>query len=179
MALGPANTKESTPRVPIRSCVADLRTTAAPTPKRIVGDSSASSSGPARENRRDHFRRISELMTESSSAGCRRPAVQCPWPSLSPGRPFSRSGLGRAERRFWQHPRRLSAFRAACLWPSPFSYRAGPVRQLSCPKPGIGGSWTCGEPKRRVFGQAAQVSRLCGHLKAQNLANLPTHRPAC
>ena len=87
-------------------------------PERRLGDRSASSSSPARENRRDHFRRISKWRTQGSLAVRRRPAVRSPCQPLSPGRLCSRNTAGRAGRRFWQHPRRLAAFRASYLWPS-------------------------------------------------------------
>lgn len=76
-----------------------------PRPERDFGDRSASSSSPARENRRDHFRKINEVRTQGSLAVRRRPAVRSPCQCLSPGRSCSRNTAGRAGRRFWQHPR--------------------------------------------------------------------------
>ena len=60
-------------------------------PERDFGDRSASSSRPARENRRDQFRRISESRTQGSLAGRRRPAAPSPCQCLSPGRSCSRN----------------------------------------------------------------------------------------
>ena len=63
-------------------------------PERRLGDRSASSSSPARENRRDHFRRISKWRTQGSLAGRRRPAGPnaCFSVDRTPGVPLSSQG---------------------------------------------------------------------------------------